>query len=362
MVVVVVCVCWCGAWSDTLKKTCVHPKLRVPATCKNGTHGHVLNVYTVGSSSVLLTKICPRRVVTCLRCSPQETFGSYPFKVWEQVEHNTFPIPPIIRYTVSAEKISEFKHTRPEKSNSNHVNNWINGQILNFRRKNGGIIRPRGFVFFETFWANLSGGFQDSQTFFKNIIFSLTSISLHFLFHFPFHLLSSFSSCLFFSLSSSLFFILSLLLIFSALVLSRLSSFIFSCLLVLSPLLLSLFLCLLSLSFSLCLSLSPSPCDVVCYVVWCGSLWSWCVFGVCVSVSVCVCVFVCVVERWKTWKNRVYVRNVPVCTGTTRTCVSTGGKGSSSVLLTMRRSTYGYHVLQRFTKETFGSFPFQVWD
>ena len=40
-----------------------------------------------------------------------------------------------------------------------------NGQILHFRRKNGGIIRPKG-IFFETFWANSSGGFKGLETFF----------------------------------------------------------------------------------------------------------------------------------------------------------------------------------------------------
>ena len=49
-------------------------------------------------------------------------------------------------------------------------------------------------------------------------------------------------------------------------------------------------------------------------------------------VLVCVCVFVvcggvwCVV--WHAEKNlRVYIQNVPVCTGTTRTCVTTCGRG-----------------------------------
>ena len=68
-----------------------------------------------------------------------------------------------------------------EKSNSNHVNNGKkkkNGQILNFRRKNGGIIRPTG-IFFETFWANSSDGFEGLETFFGK---KKTSLSLfHFL-------------------------------------------------------------------------------------------------------------------------------------------------------------------------------------
>ena len=32
-------------------------------------------------------------------------------------------------------------------------------------QKNGGIIRPKG-IFFETFWANSSGGFEGLETFF----------------------------------------------------------------------------------------------------------------------------------------------------------------------------------------------------
>ena len=38
-------------------------------------------------------KICPHRVITCVRGSPKVTTGSYPIWVWEQVEHGTFPIP-----------------------------------------------------------------------------------------------------------------------------------------------------------------------------------------------------------------------------------------------------------------------------
>ena len=47
------------------------------------THGGFLDGHTEGrgSSSVLLTKIWPRVVITCFRGSPQETNGSYPFSV-----------------------------------------------------------------------------------------------------------------------------------------------------------------------------------------------------------------------------------------------------------------------------------------
>ena len=50
-------------------------------------------------ANFLLTMNGRRRVITCFRGSPKETVESYPFKVREQVENNTFPIPPIIRVT-----------------------------------------------------------------------------------------------------------------------------------------------------------------------------------------------------------------------------------------------------------------------
>ena len=117
-------------------------------------------------------------------------------------------------------------------------------------------IRPKGF-FFETFWANSSGGFEGSEILHNKILISIS----HFLFHFPFHLLSSFSSCLFF-----------VLLLLSSL----LSCLLFSCLV----------LSCLSFSVSLCFCLSVSVlCCVVCR---CGR-------GVVGGRGVClVCVFVCV--------------------------------------------------------------------
>ena len=52
-------------------------------------------------------------------------------------------------------------------------------------QKNGGIIRPKEF-FFETFWANSSGGFEGLETFFffeKELSFlSFRFISMSFLF------------------------------------------------------------------------------------------------------------------------------------------------------------------------------------
>ena len=103
-VCVCVCVC-CGTLKKCRKKTRVWVQKRhrvyvqnVPlytsttrtcvSTCARGagTHGDVLNVHTVaflnphtgvrGSSSVLLTKICPRTVITCFRGPPQESNGS----------------------------------------------------------------------------------------------------------------------------------------------------------------------------------------------------------------------------------------------------------------------------------------------
>ena len=167
-----------------------------------------------------------------------------------------------------------------------------------------------------------------------NLLFHLhVSLLLSFIFSFlPFHRLVSslllsrlLFSCLVFSF-----------LFFSCLVSSSLflSSLFFSCLV------LSLFLCLpLSLSVSLCLSLflsvsvSVSLCLSPCGVVCCGVV--WCVW----------CPRVYVQKRL-----RVYVQNVPVCTGTTRTCVTTCGRGAG---------TYG-DVLNLHTKEPLGSFSCSV--
>ena len=207
-------------------------------------------------------------------------------------------------------------------------------------KKNGGIIRPKRIFFFSKhFWANPSGGFEGSQTFFENI---LQSLSL-FIFScgFPFHLLSSF--LLRISLSSSLFFFifslfflspsLSLLHLVSALVLLLLSSLLLSrlssCLvfhllsslyiLVLSSCLVSsslVFSCVVSLSlssfsvFSLCLSLRVMLCVVLCGVCRCGR-------GECL-----VCVFVCCGTLKKTY-NITYLASkiASVCTFKTSSCM-----------------------------------------
>ena len=118
------------------------------------------------------------------------------------------------------------------------------------------------------------------------------------------HLVSSFISDLLFFFSS----LLLSCLVFSFLVFSLLF---LSCLVSLS-LSLSVSLCFslsLSVSVFLCLSLCLSPCGVVC----CGVV--WCVW----------CPRVYVQKRL-----RVYVQNVPVCTGTTPACVTTCGRGAGT--------------------------------
>ena len=77
-------VVWCGVWGDTLKNTRVYVQnvsvcTGNTSTCVNtcargaGTHGGVLNLHTEGwSSSVLLTKIFPRRVIACSRSSTKK--------------------------------------------------------------------------------------------------------------------------------------------------------------------------------------------------------------------------------------------------------------------------------------------------
>ena len=106
-------------------------------------------------------------------------------------------------------------------------------------------------------------------------------VSVQLLFHLP-----SASSLFFFSLLFHLFSSLALL--------SRL---------VFSFLVLSLFLCLF-------LFLSP------CCVMWCVSLWSWCVFGVLRHGEKNVKKNPCTRSK----RLRVYIQNVRVCTGTKPTC------------------------------------------
>ena len=165
--------------------------------------------------------------------------------------------------------------------------------------KNEGIIRPTG-IFFETFWANSSGGFEGLETFLERFFSPLSLFIFSFLFPFIFSLL--FSSFLFhllslFSRSSLLF--LSCLSCSVSLSLSSFSVF---------------FLCLLSLSSSsvfffcfLSLSLSVTLCDVLVVVVVSG------VYVVVVAVRACVR---CGVAR--------------VCTGTTPACGNTCGRGAGT--------------------------------
>ena len=198
-------------------------------------------------------------------------------------------------------------------------------------KKNGGIIRPKGFFFFETFWANSSGGLEGPETFVgKNLLFHLFSSSSLFIFSFIFPLIS----CILFHLVSSFLFHLlsllhlvsylsllllssclltSLLSIFSSLVFNLLSSLLFSSLV--SPLSSSLaFLsCLVfsCLSFSVSLSLSVSLCLCL-HVMLCVVLCGVCRYGRGVVGGRGVCVRLCVC--FGTLK-----KNGSVCTGTTRT-------------------------------------------
>ena len=157
-----------------------------------------------------------------------------------------------------------------------------------------------------------------------------------------------FSSCL----SASLF---------SCLVFHLLSSL---CILVLSRLLLSCLVLSLSpsllLSFSLSLSVSVS--------VWCCVLWC------CVCACVRVCVY-CGTLKKRQKKPCVCTKNHP--------CVHARGAGTHGDVLNLHTEgvflhihtgrqgvivssayqnlpTYGYHVIQRFTKETSRSSPFSV--
>ena len=214
-------------------------------------------------------------------------------------------------------------------------------------------------IFFETCWANSSGGFEGPETFFGFVhalfispLFHLSSFSSHLfsslLFHpLSLHLVSSFISdllllLLWSLLSSSVLSLLLhvvssfisshvLLLLLSFLVspltclFTCLASFLVLCSLFFSCLVSSLFLCLsLSLSVSLCLSLFLSV--SLCF---CLSL----------SVSLCLCCVVCVVSPCVCSKTppcvrskrlRVKIQNVPVCTGTTPACVTTCGRGAGT--------------------------------
>ena len=151
--------------------------------------------------------------------------------------------------------------------------------------------------------------------------------------------------------------------------------------------LLSLCLCLsvsLSLSLSVCLSVSLSLCLCVSVSLslsqCCREVLLSCVVVWCVDCVVCA-VLCCGVKRWKNRVDskkkrlRVYVQNVPVYAGTTRTRVESCARGASThwdvsrvhmatclsghtgegVIVSsayQNLPTYGYHVLWRFTKRT----------
>ena len=70
-------------------------------------HGDVLNLYTeafwVYTRVVVASSVCQKITHVGLSLgptsSPKVTTGCCPLKVWEKVENNMFPIPPIIRFT-----------------------------------------------------------------------------------------------------------------------------------------------------------------------------------------------------------------------------------------------------------------------
>ena len=75
----------------------------------------------------------------------------------------------------------------------------------------------------------------------------------------------------------------------------------------------------------LCLCLSVSVCWCLCFV-WCA-WFVWCVSVLC---GVCGCGVVVVRGLARRKNLRELIQNVPVCTGTTRTCVSTCGRGAGT--------------------------------
>ena len=283
-----------------------------------------------------------------------------------------------------------------KKSNSNHVKKWKNRQILHFCRK-GRIIRLKGFFFSKHFWAN-SG-------YWNIFLKKFTSISFHFLCH----LLSAcclfsclahylFLSSLFSSFDVLLSCLVSLLLFpcLSSILLSILSSLLFSLLSSLFSLLSSLFSLLLSFIFSLlfaflsclvlsCLVLFCLLLSLLCRLLFslCPCLLSlslsisvWCVVLCCVVLSCLVlsclvlsclvlsclvlsclvlsclvlsCLVLCGTVKTPcvhSKRARVYVHNVPVCTGTTLTCVETcaRGAGTHGDVLNVHTGTFWIHT------------------
>ena len=102
-------VLWCTRWktrvyvqtSPCVPAPCAHVfEKHMCAWCRyirwrfERTHGGL-----GGSSPVLLTISCPRKVTTWPQRFTKETRGSSHYQGWEQVENNNFSVPPIIRFT-----------------------------------------------------------------------------------------------------------------------------------------------------------------------------------------------------------------------------------------------------------------------
>ena len=188
--------------------------------------------------------------------------------------------------------------------------------------------------------------FQQKNLFFFHLSLFIFSFIFTFIFSLLFHLASSLVFLLSSSLLSSLLFSCLSYSLFSSLLLSRLP---FSCL-VLSSLFYS---CLVSLSLSLSFSVSVCLCLSLSLSVWCCALWCCvvCVVVVVLCVRVCVvclCVCLCVLrhaekrEKTRLWiqkRLRVCIQNVPVCAGTTRTCVSTCARGAG-----IHRDVFNQHT------------------
>ena len=104
--------------------------------------GNVLNAHTGGergetkeqerSSSVLLTKICARRVIKFFRGSPKETFGSYPFSSLRIGREQQFPDSSnhslyLIKLLNSSSLVGNFgecatsTHTQPQHTATQHA-------------------------------------------------------------------------------------------------------------------------------------------------------------------------------------------------------------------------------------------------
>ena len=219
---------------------------------------------------------------------------------------------------------------RPEKSNSNHVNNWKTVRFWSFEEKWRNKSSERLFFFLKHFGLIHLAGLRVLKQFLRKMFHLFSSWSLC-IFSFIFPLIFS---LLFHLVFSFLFHLLSLLHLVSSLVLLLLSSSLLSSLLLsfifslLSSLLLS---CLVSLSlssFSLCLRVML--CVVLCGVCRCAARWK---------------------KRGKTntWIQKtspcVHSKR-PVYAGTMHTCVSTcaRGAGTHGGVLNVHKGTFWIHT------------------